>query len=98
MKFRPRNDYVLVELDKKPEATTPGGFGLDDDSVRDRQKATVLDTGPGRVTIEGIRIPIDLSAGTRVWLFPGHGQKIDDNEDLILLREDSILGTIDDEI
>lgn len=98
MKIRPRNDYVLVELDSKPEAATPGNFGLDPDSVHERQRGTVLDSGPGRVTIEGIRIPINLSVGTRILLFPGHGQTVDDNEDVLLLREDSILGIIDNEV
>jgi chaperonin GroES len=98
MQLKPRNDYVLVELDQRPEVTASGGFGLDSDSVKDRQKGTVLDAGPGRLTSQGERVPIELPKGTRVWLFPGHGQKVDDNEDILLLREDSILGIIDDEI
>ena len=95
----PRNDNVLVELDKKPEATDPShDFRLDSDSVKDRQRATVLNTGPGRPTMSGDRIAIDLAKGTRVWLFPGAGQKVNDNEDLLLIREDMILGVIDDEV
>jgi co-chaperonin GroES (HSP10) len=94
----PRNEYVLVELDKKPEAAAPGrDFRLDSDSVKDRQRATVLKTGPGRLTSSGQRVDIDLPEGTRVWLFPGAGQKVNDNEDLLLIKDELILGVIDED-
>ena len=95
MKLIPRNDYVLVELDKKPVAIESSGYGLESESAHERQKATVLDTGPGRFTSSGKRILIDLPKGTRVWLFPGDRQIVDDNENIVLIRESSILGIID---
>ena len=95
MQIKPRNDYVLVELDKRPEpADDIGAFGLDSDSVKDRLRATVLDVGIGRVAFDGTRVLIALSPGDRVWLFPGAGQQVDDNEDLLLIREELIIGMI----
>jgi chaperonin GroES len=95
MRVAPRNDYVLVELDKTPEVTEQGGFGLDSDSVKERLRATVLATGPGRLTLDGTRIPIRLKSQVRVWLYPGSGQVVDDNEDFLLIKEELIIGVID---
>ena len=96
MKIIPRNDFVLVKLDSMPEAVAIGGFGLPDDSVKERQRATVLAVGSGRLTLGGERISINLLIGTKVWLFPGAGQKFNDNEDLLLIKEELIIGVIQD--
>jgi co-chaperonin GroES (HSP10) len=83
-----------VELDKQPEPDENTGFRLDSDSVKERLRATVLLAGPGRLAFDGTRVDIELNPGDRVWLFPGAGQQVDDNEDLLLIREELIIGVI----
>jgi chaperonin GroES len=96
MIVKPRNDYVLVELDKREAESSDKSFRLSSDSEKGRQEATVLDVGTGRITITGERIPIDLKKGQKVWLYPGTGQEIRGEEDLRLIREEFVIGVIND--
>ena len=91
MKWKPRNDCVIVQLDAKA-AKTPGGILLSSKDQDDRAEATVLAVGIGRLTINGERVPINLKKGDRVLIFELAGQLIGKEDDrTYILREDSIL-------
>lgn len=91
MKIEPRNDYVLVQTDPK-EAKSRGGILLPERIQEDRMEAIVLAVGPGGMTANGIRIPIDLKEKDRVLIDQFDGQEIGNEEDrMFLVRQDSIL-------
>lgn len=91
VKFEPRNDYVLVVVDKK-EDKTRGGILLPDRAQDDRQEATVLAVGPGGFTSTGVRVAIDLDPQDRVLIHQFAGQEVGKKEDrMFLVRQDSIL-------
>lgn len=66
--FRPRGDLVLLKLHETGK--TSGGIALPDGVGVGPQKATVLRVGPGRLTEEGKRYPVDAVEGEVVfpWL------------------------------
>lgn len=67
MKFRPLNDRILIEVDVD-ESETKSGIIMPEGSIEDIHKmGTVVSVGPGRVTRKGVRIPVDVSPGDRVW-------------------------------
>jgi chaperonin GroES len=89
--IEPRNDYVLVQTEPKQERTR-GGILLPERVQEDRMEAVVLAVGPGGVTANGIRVPIDLKVQDRVLIHPFAGQQIGKEEDrMYLVRQDSIL-------
>lgn len=97
MKFTPLNDKLLIRKIKAPEFT-PGGLTIPQ-SARDNDvnKGTVIAVGPGRILDNGTRLTPQVRpeqmivygnyAGTEVTL---------DNEKFFILREDEILGILDD--
>lgn len=91
IKFQPRNDYVLVQVDKK-EDRSRGGILLPDRAQDDRQEATVLAVGPGGYTSNGVRVAVDLDPQDRVLLhqFAGHAVG-EESERLFMVRQDSII-------
>lgn len=91
MVAEPRNDYVLVQTDAKEEKTR-GGILLPERAQQDRMEAVVLAVGPGGVTANGVRVPIDLAPKDRVLIHQFAGQQIGKDEDrMFLVRQDNIL-------
>lgn len=91
MKIEPRNDYVLVQTDPK-EIKSRGGILLSQDAQEERLEAVVLAVGPGGVTANGTRVPIDLAVNDRVLIHQFAGQQIGkESERMFLVRQDSIL-------
>ena len=60
------------------------------------QEAKVLAVGPGRVTDDGKLQPLDIKAGDTVVFgkYAGTEVKID-GEDLLIIREDDVLGVLE---
>lgn len=85
---------MLVRVDKTEEATA-GGILLPQNSKEQPKTATVVAVGEGRVTVNGTRIEIDLGPDERVFLFPEVGQWVDENERLLMVKEEYIFGVID---
>jgi chaperonin GroES len=89
--IEPRNDYVLVQTDAKQEKSR-GGILLPDRVQEDRMEAVVLAVGPGGVTANGVRVPIDLKINDRVLIHQFAGNEIGNKEERkFLVRQDSIL-------
>jgi chaperonin GroES len=90
-KLQPLADRVLVKPIEKEEKTKSGIY-LPDTAKEKPQEGEVMAVGPGKVTDDGKRIPMDLKVGDRVIYakYGGTEIKIDD-EELIILRESDIL-------
>ena len=90
-KLQPLADRVLVKPIEKEEKTKSGIY-LPDTAKEKPQEGEVMAVGPGKVTDEGKRIPMDLKVGDRVIYAKYGGTEIKvDDEELIILRESDIL-------
>ena len=91
MKIRPLNDRVLI-VRIEGEETTSGGIIIPDSAKEKPQEGKVIAAGPGRLTEEGIRIPLQVKEGDKVLFgkYAGSEMKLDGVEHLIM-REDDIL-------
>jgi chaperonin GroES len=74
------------------EERTKSGIYLPDTAKEKPQEGEVLAVGPGKMTDDGKRVPLDLKVGDRVIYAKYGGMEIKvDEEDLIILRESDIL-------
>ena len=90
-KLQPLADRLVVKPSQKEEMTK-GGIYLPDTAKEKPQEGEVVAVGPGKMTDDGKRIPIDLKVGDKVIYskYGGSEIKIDDVE-MIILRESDIL-------
>jgi chaperonin GroES len=90
-KLQPLADRVLVKPVEKEEKTKSGIY-LPDTAKEKPQEGKVLAVGPGKMSDDGKRIPLDLKVGDTVIYAKYGGTEIKvDDEDLIILRESDIL-------
>ena len=90
-KLQPLADRLVVKPIQKEEMTK-GGIFIPDTAKEKPQEGEVIAIGPGKMTDDGKRIPMDLKVGERVIYskYGGSEIKIDDVE-MIILRESDIL-------
>ena len=91
VKLQPLADRVVVKPIEREEVTK-GGIVLPDTAKEKPQEGEVLAVGPGRLSEDGKRIPLDVKVGDIVIYakYGGTEIKIED-EELIILRESDIL-------
>jgi chaperonin GroES len=89
--LRPLGDRVLVRPAKEKEKST-GGILLPDTARKRPQEGEVLAVGSGKMLDSGKRAPISVKVGDTVVYsrYSGTEVRVDD-EDLVILDEDSIL-------
>ena len=95
MQLKPIRDRVVIRL-VEAETATKSGIIIPDAAVEKPDQGEVLATGEGRVTEDGVVIPLEVKTGDRV-LFSKHaGQtvKVDGNEYRIL-KEDDIMAIVE---
>ncbi len=92
--FVPLGERVVV-MPIEQETQTKGGIFLPDTAKEKPQEGEVVAVGPGRVSDDGSRIPMELAKGDRVIYskFAGTEYKEGDDEYLIL-RESDILAKL----
>jgi chaperonin GroES len=90
-KLQPLGDRVVVKALQREEVTK-GGIVLPDTAKEKPQEGIVVAVGPGKLTEEGKRIPLDIAVNDKVIYakYGGTEFKLDD-EELIILRESDIL-------
>ncbi len=95
MKFKPLRDRVFVKFFSEEEMTA-GGLYIPDAAKEKPQKGTVIAAGPGRITDDGKRQPMDIKVGDTILFDKYSGSKIRiDDEDYLIIREEDILGIIE---
>ncbi|MFO8011339.1 MAG: co-chaperone GroES [Dehalococcoidia bacterium] len=89
LKVTPLADRVVVQPVTREEVTK-GGIVLPDTAKEKPQEGEVVAVGPGRMTEEGKRIPMDVSVGDVVIYakYAGTEWKYDDEEYLIIRESD----------
>ena len=94
MNIRPLHDRVLVKRIELQEQVR-GGIIIPDTAKEKPQEGEVVAVGPGKLTDEGKRTPLEVQPGDRVLMgkYSGSEIKIDDM-DYVICREDEILAVI----
>jgi chaperonin GroES len=90
-KLHPLADRLVVKPTEKEEKTK-GGIYLPDTAKEKPQEGEIVAVGPGKMTDDGKRIPMEVKVGDKVIYskYGGSEIKIDDVE-MIILRESDIL-------
>jgi chaperonin GroES len=89
--MQPLADRVLVKPIEREE-TTKSGIILPDTAKEKPQEGEVLAVGPGRMSDDGKRIPMEIKKGDIVVYSKYGGTEIKvDDEKLMILRESDIL-------
>ena len=93
--FAPLGERVIVST-KGQEEVSKGGLVLPDSAKERPQEGEVIAAGPGRVTDDGTRLPMDLKVGDTIIYAQYSGTEIkdEDDEDLLVLRESDVLAKI----
>lgn len=93
-KIRPLNDRIIVKRIEDQEQMR-GGLYIPDTAKEKPQEGQVLAVGNGKLLENGTRIAIDLTVGDRVLFGKYAGTEVKlDGEELLILREDDILGVV----
>jgi chaperonin GroES len=95
MKIRPLQDRVIVKR-MEEERTSAGGIVIPDTATEKPSKGKVIAVGPGKITDSGQKRPVDLKVGDIVLFgkYSGTEVKIND-EELLVMREEDIMGVIE---
>jgi len=90
-KLQPLADRVLVKPMEKEEKTKSGIY-LPDTAKEKPQEGEVVAVGPGKMTDDGKRIPLEIKVGDTVIYAKYGGTEIKvDDEEMMILRESDIL-------
>ncbi len=94
MNIRPLHDRVLVKRVEQEEQVR-GGIIIPDTAKEKPQEAEVVAVGPGKLTDDGKRTPLEVQPGDSILMgkYSGSEIKIDDT-DYVICREDEILAVI----
>jgi chaperonin GroES len=95
MKIRPLHDRVIVKRVEE-ETTTAGGIVLPGSAAEKPSQGMVLAVGTGKVLDNGEVRALEVKVGDKVLFgkYSGNEVKVD-GEDLIVMREEDIMGVLD---
>ena len=92
--FKPLGNRVVIEPTESDEQMSTGGIFIPDTAKEKPQEGKVVAAGPGRLTDEGKRVPMDLKVGDTVVYSKYAGTEYKEGEiEYLVLREDDILFT-----
>ena len=92
--IQPLHDRVIVKRIDEGEQVR-GGIIIPDSAKEKPQEGEVIAAGLGKYKEDGTRQPLDVNAGDRVLFGKYGGSEIKvDGEELLIMREDEILGII----
>src|SRR4029079_9506573 len=95
MKFRPLHDRVVVRRIDAEEKTA-GGIIIPDTAKEKPQQGEVLAVGPGKRDETGRLIALDLKEGDQILFGKWSGTEVKiDGEDLLIMKEDDIMGVVE---
>lgn len=95
VKVRPLADRVVVEPYEEDEEMR-GGLYIPDTAKEKPQQGTVVAVGPGRVSDDGERIPVELEKGDRVLYGKYSPTEVTvDGQDLLIIKESDVLAVLE---
>ena len=95
MSIRPLHDRVLVRR-LEDEKKSPGGIVIPDTAAEKPMQGEIVAVGNGKVQDNGEQRPLDVKAGDKVLFGKYSGTEVKvDGEELLVMREDDIMGVIE---
>lgn len=95
MNIRPLYDRIVVRRLEEQE-TKVGGLFIPDSAKEKPQEAEVVAVGKGKRMEDGKVVPLDVQAGDRILFGKYSGSEIRiDGEELLIMREDEVLGVLE---
>jgi chaperonin GroES len=95
MKVRPLYDRILVRRVAEEEKTK-GGIIIPDSAKEKPSEGEVVAVGSGKVNEKGQLRPLEVKAGDRILFGKYSGNEIKvEGDELIILREDEVLGVLE---
>ncbi len=95
MNIRPLHDRVVVRR-LEEEKMSPGGIVIPDSATEKPIQGEVVATGNGKILENGEVRGLDVKAGDRILFGKYSGTEVKiDNEELLVMREDDIMGVIE---
>ena len=97
MKVRPLGDRIVIRRQEAQDKTT-GGILLPDAAKNKPQQGKVLAVGPGKLSKEGVRQPLQVKVGDNVLFTGWAGEEYRDKQkdNILLMREEDVLAVVDD--
>lgn len=100
--LKPTEDHIIVKADVDEEKTKSGIYIPSTASSDRPQIGTVLEVGPGKMTDEGKRLPMNIKIGDKI-LFSKYGPSEikmtpsweKDGEQLLILNQGDVLAVIE---
>ena len=90
--FKPLGNRVVVMPSEGEEQVSAGGIYIPDTAKEKPQEGEVVAVGPGRLTDDGSRVPMELAVGDMVVYSKYAGTEYKEGEtEYLVLREDDIL-------
>ncbi|MBA3572942.1 MAG: co-chaperone GroES [Pyrinomonadaceae bacterium] len=93
--IKPLHDRVIIRRIDDASDKTAGGLFIPDTAKEKPQEGEVIAVGEGKYRKDGTRQALDVKAGDRVLFGKYSSSEIKiDGEELLIMREDEILGII----
>ena len=90
--FKPLGNRVVVEPQEGEEQMSAGGIYIPDTAKEKPQEGVVVAAGPGRLSEDGTRVPMEVEVGDTVIYSKYAGTEYKEGEtEYLVLREDDIL-------
>jgi chaperonin GroES len=94
--IKPLHDRVIVRRLDESSDKTAGGLFIPETAKEKPQEGVVIAAGAGKYKEDGTRQALDVKEGDRVLFGKYSGSEIKiDGEELLIMREDEILGIIE---
>ena len=94
-KLTPLHDRILVRRVEETE-TTRGGLIIPDTAKDKPQEGEVVSAGKGKIREDGKVQPLDVKAGDHILFGKYAGTEVKlDGEELLIMREEEVLGIIE---
>jgi chaperonin GroES len=90
--FKPLGNRVVIEPQDNDEQVSSGGIFIPDTAKEKPQEGLVVAIGPGRLTDDGNRVPMDVEVGDTVVYSKYSGTEYKEGStEYLVVREDDIL-------
>ncbi len=94
LKVQPLADRIVVEPLEETEEMR-GGLYIPDTAKEKPQQGTVVAVGPGRLSDEGERMPVELETGQRILYGKYSGTEVTiDGQDVLIIKESDVLAVL----
>lgn len=95
MTFKPLNDRVAVQRVEQEEKSS-GGIIIPDTAQEKPQECVIVAVGPGSLTENGQRVPMDVKVGDRVLIGKWAGTEVKraDGSEILIVKESDILAVV----